>query len=39
VIDPYISYLKDRLAAYPGLSGRRLWRELKERGYTAATPW
>jgi transposase len=33
-IDPYIGYLRDRLAAYPALSGRRLWRELKERGYS-----
>src|SRR5215211_1870271 len=34
VIDPDVGYLKDRLAAYPELSGRRLWHELKERGYT-----
>src|SRR5919112_5062793 len=34
VITPYLGYLRDRLAAYPELSGRRLWRELKERGYS-----
>lgn len=33
VIDPYVSYLRERVNAYPGLTGRRLWRELKERGY------
>jgi transposase len=27
------SYLRERLAAYPALTGRRLWREIKERGY------
>ena len=26
-------YLKERLAAYPGLTAARLWREAKERGY------
>jgi transposase len=33
VIDPFIGYLRERVATYPGLTGRRLWRELKERGY------
>lgn len=33
VIDPFTAYLRERVAAYPGLSGRRLLRELKERGY------
>jgi transposase len=33
VIDPFAPYLRQRLAAFPTLSGRRLWRELKERGY------
>ncbi len=33
VIDPFAAYLRERTAAYPGLSGRRLFRELKERGY------
>jgi transposase len=32
-IDPFIPYLRERVAAWPGLSGRRLWRELRERGY------
>lgn len=33
LIDPFTSYLRERLAAFPALTGRRLWRELKERGY------
>jgi transposase len=32
-IKPFESYLRERLAAYPALTGRRLWREIKERGY------
>ncbi len=32
-IDPFIPYLRERVAAWPGLTGRRLFRELKERGY------
>ena len=32
-IDPFIPYLRARVEAWPGLTGRRLWRELKERGY------
>lgn len=32
-IGPFAAYLRERTAAYPGLSGRRLFRELKERGY------
>ena len=31
-------YLRERVAAYPQLSGRRLMRELRERGYTEPTP-
>jgi transposase len=31
--DPYLPYLRERLAAYPGLTAVRLWRELRERGY------
>jgi transposase len=31
LIDPFTSYLRERLAAFPALTGRRLWRELKER--------
>jgi transposase len=33
ITDPFEAYLKERLAAYPGLTAVRLWRELKERGY------
>ena len=32
-IDPFVGYLRERVAAYPGLTGRRLLRELCERGY------
>lgn len=34
--DPFLPYLRERLAAYPGLTAVRLWRELKERGFTGA---
>jgi transposase len=33
ITDPFEPYLKERLAAYPGLTAVRLWREAKERGY------
>jgi transposase len=33
LIDPFIPCLRERVAAYPGLTGRRLWRELRELGY------
>jgi transposase len=33
LIDPFVAYLSERVTAYPGLTGRRLWRELGERGY------
>ena len=33
LIDPFAPYLRERLAAFPTLTGRRLWRELRERGY------
>jgi transposase len=33
ITDPFEPYLKERLAAYPGLTAARLWREVKERGY------
>jgi transposase len=33
LIDPFVPYLRERVTAYPGLTGRRLWRELGERGY------
>src|SRR3954470_17444396 len=32
--DGFLGYLRERLAAYPGLTAVRLWRELGERGYT-----
>jgi transposase len=32
-IDPFVSYSRERVTAYPGLTGRRLLRELRERGY------
>src|SRR5271166_4174616 len=32
--DPFLRYLRERLAAFPGLTAVRLWRELRERGYT-----
>jgi transposase len=32
-IDPYTEYLRERVRAFPGLTGRRLHRELKELGY------
>jgi transposase len=31
---PFEPYLRERVAAYPDLTGRRLHRELRERGYT-----
>lgn len=37
MIDPFTAYLRERVAAYPGFSGRRLLRELKDRGYAVAT--
>lgn len=33
MVDPFTAYLRERITAYPGLSGRRLLRELKDRGY------
>lgn len=33
LIDPLVPYLRERVTAYPGLTGRRLLRELRERGY------
>ncbi|MEQ6335484.1 IS21 family transposase [Sphingobium sp. MK2] len=33
-LDPWMDYLRSRLDAYPGLSARRLLREICERGYT-----
>jgi len=33
VLDPFAAYLRERVAVYPGLTGRRFFCELKERGY------
>ena len=33
LIDPFEPYLMGRLAAFPTLTARRLWPELKDRGY------
>lgn len=34
--DPFLPFLRDRLAAYPGLTAKRLYRELKERGFSGS---
>ena len=31
LIDPFVQYLRERVTAYPGLTGRRLWREQSKR--------
>ena len=36
VVDPFTSYLRERVARYPGLTVSRLFRELKDRGYSGA---
>src|SRR3954471_17758332 len=33
-LDTFPIYLRERTTASPGLTGSRLWRELKEVGYT-----
>jgi transposase len=33
LLDPFTGYLRERVSAFPGLSGARLWRELRDRGY------
>ena len=33
VLDPFVAYLRERVKAYPGLTGARLLRELKQLGY------
>lgn len=33
VLESFTAYLRERVPAYPGLTGRRLFRELKDRGY------
>ncbi|MET0558915.1 MAG: IS21 family transposase [Solirubrobacterales bacterium] len=35
-IDTHVEYLRARLEAYPGLTARRLLREIGERGYTGS---
>jgi transposase len=41
LIDAYVVYLRERVAAFPGLSGRRLLREIRDQrykgGYTAVS--
>jgi transposase len=32
-VDPFVPFLKDRITAYPGLSGSRLMREIQGLGY------
>jgi transposase len=36
LLDPFTAYLQERVTTYPGLSGARLLRELKERGYAGS---
>ena len=33
VLDPYVAYLTERVAAFPDLSGRGLLREIRKSGY------
>lgn len=33
VIDPFTAYRRERVTRYPGLTGSRLFRELKDLGY------
>jgi transposase len=33
LLDPFAGYLRERVKAYPGLTGARLLRELRDRGY------
>jgi transposase len=33
LLDAFASYLRERVKAFPALTGRRLYRELKELGY------
>jgi transposase len=33
-LDRFTGYLRERVVAYPALTGARLWREIKELGYT-----
>lgn len=34
VLDPFTAYLRERVGTYPGLTGSRLLRELRELGYS-----
>ena len=34
LLDPFAGYLRERVTDWPGLTGARLLRELRERGYT-----
>src|SRR3546814_16454721 len=34
LLDPFTTYLRERVMAWPGLTGARLTRELRELGYT-----
>jgi transposase len=34
LLDPFAAYPRERVKAYPGLTGARLLRELEELGYT-----
>ena len=34
LIDSFAPYLRERVAAFPGLTGRRLWREIRDLGFT-----
>jgi transposase len=36
LLDPFTSYLRERVKTYPGLTGSRLLRELKELGYAGS---
>jgi transposase len=36
VIDAFAPYLRERIAAFPELSGRRLWRELRDLGFAGS---
>ena len=34
--DAFLPYLREQVAAYPGLSAVRLWRDCKERGFAGS---
>jgi transposase len=36
--DQFLSYPRERLAAFPGLTAVRLWREMRDVATLAATP-